>query len=322
MQRPVAGRDLDLLDLLGDLVLDEHAVEPALGLRGRVLAPEAPHERAREGALRVARAQALGDRAAEQQPVPGVQELVRDPQRLAVHVLRRIGDPDLVAVGLRHLALAVGPVEQRHGQHHLRRLAVGGLQRPAHEEVEGLVGAAELDVGADRDRVVALEHRVQQLEQRDRLGGRHPLGEVVALEQLGDRDEADEPEQVLHRHVQPLRVAADLQPLVVGEHLGRLVEVGLGVLVDLRRREHRPGRRAPRRITDPRRVVADDQHDGVPEVLELAQLLQDHRVAEVEVLRGGVQTELDPERSALRQTLLEQPVRAHIYRVAGEELRG
>ena len=36
----------------------------------------------------------------------------------------------------------------------------------------------------DRDRVVALEHRVEQLEQGDRLVRGHPLGEVVALEQL------------------------------------------------------------------------------------------------------------------------------------------
>ena len=118
---------------------------------------------------------------------------------------------------------------------------------------------------------------------------------------------ADQPEQLLHRHVQPLRVAADLQPLVVGEHLGRLVEVGLRRARRSPRREHRPGGRAPGRVADARRVVADDQDDGVPEVLELAELLQHDRVAEVQVRRGGVQAELDPQRPALGQALLERP---------------
>src|SRR3712207_7432426 len=45
---------------------------------------------------------------------------------------------------------------------------------------------SELDVGLDGDRVVALEHRIEQLEERDRLARRMALGEVVALEQLGD----------------------------------------------------------------------------------------------------------------------------------------
>ena len=36
------------------------------------------------------------------------------------------------------------------------------------DQVEELVGAAELDVGPDLDRVGALEQRVQELHQRDR----------------------------------------------------------------------------------------------------------------------------------------------------------
>ena len=39
------------------------------------------------------------------------------------------------------------------------------------------------------------------------------LGEVVALEDLRDGRRAHEAEEVLHRHVEPLAVAADLEPL-------------------------------------------------------------------------------------------------------------
>src|SRR3712207_7076283 len=51
------------------------------------------------------------------------------------------------------------------------------------------------------------------------------------------------------------------------------------------------------RIADPGGEVADDQHDGVPQLLELAQLLEHHRVAEVDVRRGGIQPELHAHRS-------------------------
>ncbi len=65
----------------------------------------------------------------------------------AEHLLGRVRDADLVVVGLRHLALAVDAVDQRRGEDNLRPLPVGALDVAAHQQVEGLVGAAELDVG-------------------------------------------------------------------------------------------------------------------------------------------------------------------------------
>jgi hypothetical protein len=67
-----------------------------------------------------------------------------------------------------------------------------------------------------------------------------------------------------------------------------------------------------------RGVVADDQDDGVPEVLELAQLLEHDRVPEVNVGGGRVEPELHPQRPALGKALLERPLRQAIHRVAGE----
>ena len=51
----------------------------------------------------------------------------------------------------------------------LRLLPVASLQLAADQQVELLVGAAQLDVGLERDRVVALHQRVQELVDRDRL---------------------------------------------------------------------------------------------------------------------------------------------------------
>ena len=64
--------------------------------------------RAGERALGVARRRAGGRLLAEQQVVPRRERLVGDAQRLAVHLLGRLGDADVVAERLRHLLLAVG----------------------------------------------------------------------------------------------------------------------------------------------------------------------------------------------------------------------
>ena len=71
--------------------------------------------------------------------------------------------------------------------------------------------------------------------------------------------------------------------------------------------QHRAGARAAAGIADPGRVVADDQHDRVAEVLELAQLLEHDREAEVDVRRGRVDPELDPQRPAERQLRSSSP---------------
>jgi hypothetical protein len=62
--------------------------------------------------------------------------------------------------------------------------------------------------------------------------------------------------------------------------------------VDLVARQHGARRRAPARVADAGRVVADDQHDDVTPILELAQLAKDDGVAEVDVGRRGVEAEL------------------------------
>ena len=181
---------------------------------------------------------------------------------------------------------------------HLRLHADLLHQLAAGEQVEELVGAAELDIGLDRHRVVRLRHGIEELVQRDGLLRRVALGEVVALEDAGDGELARELEQVCEVELaEPLGVAAQLG-LVGIEDLERLLDVGLRVRVDLLARERRAGRVAAGRVADERREVADDEDDGVPEVLELAQLAQRHRMTEVQVGRGRVDAELDAQRDA------------------------
>ena len=103
----------------------------------------------------------------------------------------------------------------------------------AGEQVVELVGAAELDVGLDGDRVVGLHERVEKLRHRDRLVRPDPLREVVALEDLRDGDRPGEPEHVGEVELrEPLPVEAHLGAVAV-EDQESLLEVRLRVAVDL-----------------------------------------------------------------------------------------
>ncbi len=230
----------------------------------------------------------------------------------------------MVAQRLRHLLDAVGADQQRHRHHRLLRLTLGPLDVAPEQQVEGLVRPADLDVRRDRDRVVALQQRVEQLEQADRLVGREPLVEVVALQELGDLGDARQGQEPVHRHVEPLAVAPHLEPLrILIEHAARLLAVGRRVVLDRFAGEYRAGRRAPTRVAHARGVVTDDQDHPVTEVLELAQLLEDHDVPEVDVRRRRVDAELDAEWAILlgrhRQASLQGPLRLNGRNVAGQE---
>ena len=85
---------------------------------------------------------------------------------------------------------------------------------------------------------------------------------------------------------------------VAVEQLEDLRLVGLRVPLDFVRGQRRPGLRPARRIANHRREVADDEDDAVAEVLEVLHLADQHRVAEVEIGRGGVEADLDDQRAA------------------------
>jgi hypothetical protein len=132
-------------------------------------------------------------------------------------------------------------------------------------------------------------------------------GEVVALEHLGHggaRREADHVHQAHPR--QPLAVAAHLEVRGVGaQDLAYLGHVGRRVGVDGFAGEDGPSGVAAGGVTDPRRVVADDEHGAMTPVLELADHAQRHRVAQGDVGRRRVHPELDPERCARPRAALE-----------------
>ena len=96
-------------------------------------------------------------------------EAVGDGHHLAVYLLGRLGDADVVAQALAHLVAAVGAHQQGDHKALLGALAHHRLQLPAHQEVELLVGAAEFDIGLDGYRIISLEQGVEQLGEGDGL---------------------------------------------------------------------------------------------------------------------------------------------------------
>jgi hypothetical protein len=140
-------------------------------------------------------------------------QMVRDPHQLAELLLRRVVQVDAVVQALGHLLDAVGAAQQRHGHHDLAGLTAGALQLAAEQQVEGLVGAAQLDVGLDGHRVHALHERVEELDQRDRAAGVVAGLEILPLQKLGHGD--------VCRQVGHLREGHRRQPLGVVPDLGR-----------------------------------------------------------------------------------------------------
>ena len=80
---------------------------------------------------------------------------------------RGVGDPDVVVLALAHLHDAVETHEERHRQNALRFLVVLALKFAPDQEVEALVRAAQLEVGLQGDRVVALHERIEKLVHGD-----------------------------------------------------------------------------------------------------------------------------------------------------------
>ena len=129
--------------------------------------------------------------------------------------------PIVVAERLRHLLRRRRcPVSSGIGQHHLRRLAVGGLDRAAHQQVEGLVGAAELDVGAapPPSRSPGAPGRAARAARSARAAAKR-LAKSSRSSSCATVTSRTSRNSVLHRHVEPLGVAADLEPLVGAQHL-------------------------------------------------------------------------------------------------------
>ena len=93
--------------------------------------------------------------------------------------------------------------------------------------------------------------------------------------------------------------------MLAAQHEVDLIEVCAGRGIDLFAGEDRPGLGAPARIADHRSEISDDQNDRVPIVLEHPEHIKDDEMAYVQVGRGRVEAELDPQRISAQQALTQ-----------------
>ena len=131
---------------------------------------------------------------------------------------------------------------------------------------------------------------------RDRGVGLETLVKIVPLHHPSHRvasRQLDHPTRT--QRIAPFAVVADLGSRRIENQAGLLV-VGLGVGLDLFARQRRSGVVAPGRVANHRCKVADQENDLMPQILQLAHLVQNHRVTDVNIRRGRIEAELDPQR--------------------------
>ena len=228
-----------------------------------------------------------------QQGVPVPHQVVRNGEDFGEHGVGLVRNAHVVVLGFGHFLHTIQTHQQRHGEHALRLLPILLLQVTTHHQVEFLVGTAQLQVGLEGHRVIPLQQRIQKLVQADGVALGKARMKIVALHHAGHGvlgrqfNHAAGPQRVA-----PFAVVAHLGFCRI-EHLGRLGVIGFGVGLDLRGCQRWARAVAPRRVANQRGEVTNQENDRMPQILQLAQFVEHHGVAQMDVRSGRVQPQLD-----------------------------
>ena len=195
---------------------------------------------------------------------------------------------------------------------------------PADEEIEYLVGATKLYVATQGHRIVALYEGIEEFVDADGEVILIAVLEVFPLEHAGYCVMGAQADHVsgVHR-LEPLAVEAYLRLFRI-EDLEHLSLVRLGVLVELLPRKDGPRLDPSGRIADHARKIADKKDRRMAEFLKLLELLENHRMAEVQIRCGRVHAQLYAERPllclGLRKLLLHLVGAYEVHRAALDDL--
>ena len=130
---------------------------------------------------------------------------------------------------------------------------------------------------------------------RNRTAFRIALVEIIAFQHPRHRVLRGEADKIRGRQsLHPVRIKDHLR-LVAVKHLEYLILVRLGVRQHLLLGQRRTCRILAGGIANHRGEIANQKQHRVPGILELAQLVQDNRVAEMQIRRGRVHAQLHPQ---------------------------
>ena len=145
--------------------------------------------------------------------------------------------------------------------------------------------------------------------QRNGQAARVALMEVIALKNAGNREVANELEQVFHLQIKnPLRVIAKRGFLRI-ENFERLINVSLRIHCNLLARKLRTSGIATRRVADKSGAVTDNERDMMAQVLELTELAQRNSVAKMNIRCRRVNAKLDIQGGATLKFFEQQVLR-------------
>ena len=143
-----------------------------------------------------------------------------------------------------------------------------------------------------------MQQGVEEFVQADGGAGVKARVKVVALHHAGDGVLGRQLDHAARAQlVAPLAVVAQLG-FFRAEHFVGLGAIGFGVGADLFGAQRRAGGVAAARVANEGGEVANEEDDGVAQVLQLAQLVEYDGVAQMDVGRGGVQAQFDAQRLA------------------------
>jgi hypothetical protein len=185
-------------------------------------------------------------------------------------------------------------LEEAKGKRDLRLLAERALDLPCHQEVHVLIRPSDLDIRLERDGVVRLDQRIEQLVEGDGDLVSQPRSEVVPLEEACDRRVRAEADEIADVHAfHPLAVEPDLGAVHV-ENPAHLLPVGLGVPVDLLPGEGRACSTPAGRVPDPSGEISDQEDDLVTQILKRPEPIERNQMADVKIGARGIAAVLDP----------------------------
>ncbi|MNL25092.1 hypothetical protein D3C87_1465600 [compost metagenome] len=154
-------------------------------------------------------------------------------------------------------------------------------------------------------RVIALSQWIQEFVNRNGNARFIALGKIIALKHSSHCVLCRHTDKIRRSHfVDPRRIVNDLRFFWIEDFIN-LFRVGFTVFFDLFARQNRTSRVFARWIPDLRREIPDQKENLVSQVLESAQFIDHHGVADMNIRTRRIRTQFDIQRLTSGLTALK-----------------